>query len=87
MLVPGLHTSLNDKINSKKNGGDDTLSLSLSCEASGGGPQKIGNGSERLLNLEGVTCLLYGTSGEVDSLVSSSFIWFFLTSFPRFMIP
>ncbi len=57
VLVPGLHTSLNDKINSKKNGGDDTLSLSWSCEASGGGPQKIGNGSERLLNLEGVTCL------------------------------
>ena len=56
VLVPGLHTSLNDKINSKKEGGDDILSLSSSGEASGGG-QRIGNGAEQLLNLEGVTCL------------------------------
>jgi hypothetical protein len=63
VLVPGLHTSLNDKINSKKEGGDDIfVSSSLSSAAgagapSGGGPQRTGSSADQLLNLDGVTCL------------------------------
>lgn len=61
VLVPGLHTSLNDKINSKKEGGDDPL-LSSSVAAgvgapSVGGPHRTGSGADQLLNLDGVTCL------------------------------
>lgn len=61
--MPGLHTSLNDKINSKMEGGDDILSLPSSDEVagmgapSGGGLQRMGSGADQLLNLEGVTCL------------------------------
>lgn len=61
--MPGLHTSLNDKIHSKMEGGDDILSLPSSDEVagmgapSGGGLQRMGSGADQLLNLEGVMCL------------------------------
>jgi len=61
VLVPGLHTSLNDKINSKKEGDDSQSSLSISAAAaaapsnSSSSHQRIN--ADQLLNLEGVTCL------------------------------
>ncbi|KAL7535090.1 hypothetical protein ACHAXR_006257 [Thalassiosira sp. AJA248-18] len=51
VLVPGLHTSLNDKINAKKDGEDS----SSSSAATSPGGQRMS--ADKILNLDGVTCM------------------------------
>ena len=51
VLVPGLHTSLADKINAKK---ESEPQASTSSGGGGGGSRP---GADQILNLEGVTCI------------------------------
>lgn len=56
--MPGLHTSLNDKINSKKEGEDSSASpygSSAASSSSSSNSQRMS--ADQLLNLDGVTCL------------------------------
>ena len=68
VLVPGLHTSLNDKINSKSSQDDSTSSSSaanLQQSSTSGRPMHVsntnsnitGSAADQILNLDGVTCL------------------------------
>ena len=73
VLVPGLHTSLNDKINSKSSQDDNNNSTSSSSTANlqqsstSGRPMHLSSGNtnsnitgsaaDQILNLDGVTCL------------------------------
>ena len=69
VLVPGLHTSLNDKINSKSSSQDDntnSTSSSLQQSSSSSRPMHLSNNAnsniagstaDQILNLDGVTCL------------------------------
>ena len=72
VLVPGLHTSLNDKINSKSSQDDNNNSTSSSSTAnlqssstSSSRPMHLsntnsnitGSAADQILNLDGVTCL------------------------------
>ena len=68
VLVPGLHTSLNDKINSKSSQDDSTSSSSaanLQQSSTSGRPMHLsntnsnitGSAADQILNLDGVTCL------------------------------
>ena len=71
VLVPGLHTSLNDKINSKSsqddNNNTNSTSSSLQQSSSNSRPMHLsntansniitGSAADQILNLDGVTCL------------------------------
>ena len=68
VLVPGLHTSLRDKINAKKDGEESKkLSTSASSASASASSASGGNGNrssaESILNLDGVTCMP-STSGS-----------------------
>mmetsp|Transcript_34701 Transcript_34701/g.82966 ORF Transcript_34701/g.82966 Transcript_34701/m.82966 type:complete len:384 (+) Transcript_34701:215-1366(+) len=57
VLVPGLHTSLNDKINAKKE--SEPLASPPSSGVPSGGSSSGGSrlGADQILNLDGVTCI------------------------------
>lgn len=57
ILVPGLHTSLNDKINSKKEGDEHSTSSSTGAHSHSQSNSQRTHSADQLLNLDGVTCL------------------------------